>query len=240
MAVVEVIVQTFLAFGAILLYTRILGKQQVGQLTFFEYITGITFGSIAAVLATDVGTENTLYHFIGLTLFAGLSFLMGYASLVSRPVRKLVAGEPTIVIHNGKIMEENMRKMRYNLDELLMQLREKDVFDPSQVEFAVLEPNGNLSVLLKSSHRPVTPADLKVPTSYEGITSELVVDGQVIYQNLKQNNLDENWLYRELTNRGITDLKDVAFAALDAQGNLYVDLKRDNLSYIQDVTDTPP
>lgn len=177
MNTLEVFLQTILAFMAIFFYTRILGKQQVGQLTFFEYINGITLGSIAAVLATDLGTNSTWYHFLGLTLFAALTWLFGFIAMKSRPARKLIAGEPTIVIHNGKILEQNMGKMRYNLDELTMQLREKNIFNIEDVEFAIMEPNGSLSFLPKSQKRPLTPSDLNMPTGYEGVATELVVDG---------------------------------------------------------------
>lgn len=237
--ILEVFVQTVLAFSAVMVYARLLGKQQIGQLTFFEYVNGITFGSIAAVLATDVEPTHTWLHFLGLTLFAALTYLMGSVALHSRPARKLIAGEPTIVVHNGKILEDNMRKMRYNLDELNMQLREKNIFNLGDVEYAILEPDGNLSVLPKSQKRPVTAADLGLPTGYEGLASELVVDGQVVFQNLRQNNLSVEWLRQALAARGITDLGEVAYAALNSDGTLYVDLKRDNLPQPVDITDLP-
>lgn len=233
----EVFLQTTFAFTAIFIYTRILGKQQVGQLTFFEYINGITFGSIAATLATDLTPESTFPHFLALTLFAVLTYAAGYISLKSRRLRKIISGEPTIVVHNGKILEENMGKMRYNLDELTMQLREKGFFNLADVEYAILEPDGNLSVLPKSQKRPLTPADLKLPTEYEGVPTELVVDGEVIAANLAQLRLGMDWLYAELKKRGVRDLKEVAYAALDTAGNLYVDLRQDRLAAPTDITD---
>jgi uncharacterized membrane protein YcaP (DUF421 family) len=235
----EVIFQTLLAFAAILIYTRILGKQQVGQLTFFEYINGITFGSIAAALATDIDPDRTWLHFLGLTLFAALTWGAGYVALVSRPARKLISGEPTVVIHNGKILERNMRKMRYNIDELAMQLRQKNVFDIADVEYAILEPNGNLSVLLKSQKRPLTPADLQVPTEYEGVPTELIVDGEILFENLKQINLDEKWLEQQLKAQGVEDISQVDYAVLRSNGSLYVNLKKDQLTTPVDITDAP-
>lgn len=235
----EVILQTLLAFAAILIYTRILGKQQVGQLTFFEYINGITFGSIAAALATDIDPDRTWLHFLGLTLFAALTWGAGYVALLSRPARKLISGEPTVVIHNGKILEQNMRKMRYNVDELTMQLRQKNVFDIADVEYAILEPNGNLSVLLKSQKRPLTPADLQVPTEYEGVPTELIVDGEILFENLKQVNLDEKWLEQQLKAQGVEDVSQVDYAVLRSNGSLYVNLKKDQLTTPVDITDTP-
>ncbi|MDN5344134.1 MAG: hypothetical protein PWQ18_245 [Clostridia bacterium] len=239
MQYLEVFLQTILAFAAILIYTRILGKQQIGQLTFFEYINGITFGSIAAVLATDTEPSRTGIHFLGLTLFAFLTWLAGYAALVSRPARKLISGEPTVVVHNGKILEENMKKMRYNFDELAMQLRQKNVFDIADVEYALLEPDGDLSILLKSQKRPLTPADLQLPTQYEGVPRELVMDGEILFQNLKQNNLDEKWLIQQLQAQGVQDISQVDYAVLRSDGSLYVNCKEDDIVHPGDITDAP-
>ena len=239
MGYAEVFIQIFLAFFAILIYTRILSKRQIGQLTFFEYINGITFGSIAAVLATDIDPQKTLYNLIGLTLFAGWTFLAAYVSLKSRPVRKVIAGEPTVIIHNGKILEANLKKMHYNLDEMLMQLREKDVFDINEVEFAILEPSGVLSVAKKSQMSSPTRSDLNLSSEYEGISTELILKGEIIHQNLKQIGLDDKWLLKELQNRGVKDIKDVDLAILSSKGNLYVDMSQDSLSTPVDITDDP-
>jgi uncharacterized membrane protein YcaP (DUF421 family) len=234
----EIFLQTLLAFAALLIFARLLGKQQVGQLTFFEYITGITIGSIGGTLATDIAPDTTLRHFTALASFCAFTWLVQYISLVSRPARKLLDGEPTIVVHNGNILEKNIKAMRYNLDELLQQLREKNAFDIGQVEFAILEPDGELSVQLKSQHRPVTPGDLKLNTAYEGLGSELIMDGKIVQQNLVQNNLDEQWLQEKLAAYGINDLRQVDLASLTTDGKLYFNLKDDQLPHTTDVDDT--
>jgi len=229
--------KTMLAFFSVLLYARVLGKEQISQLTFYDYVTGITFGSMAGELALSRGDE-TLHIFWVLTLFVGIAFLMGFITLKSRPLRKLIEGEPVIVIHNGKILEKNMGKMRYNTENMLTQLRDKGVFNPADVEFAVLETNGSLSVLPKSQKRPLTPADMQIPTQYEGIPSEIIVKGKVVYGNLEQNNLDEQWLITELNRRGFNSPTEVFYASLDSSGNLFIDLRQDSLQYPIDVTDS--
>lgn len=240
MAVIEVFLQTLLAFASVFLYTRILGKKQVAQLTVFEYITGITFGSIAASLAVEIGPRQTWLHFLGLTIFFLLTYMMSHFALISRPARKLISGEPTILVHNGKILENNMKIMQYNIADLMTQLRDKGFFDITQVEFAILETNGVLSVLPKSQHRPLTPKDMDIPTEYEGIMSELVVDGQVIYQNLIQNDLDDTWLLEELSKEGIKDLNELVFVGLTTNGTLHIDKVRDELGdKPTDLTDMP-
>lgn len=225
-----------IAFVVVLLMARWLNKEQLSQLTFYDWIVSITIGSIAANLATDP-EGRTLEHVVVLVIFSAAAYLTGMITEKSRPLRKLIEGEPTVVIHNGRILEHNMAKLHYNLDNLLSQLRDKNVFNIEDVEFALLEGNGGLSVLLKSQKRPVTPADLNIPTSYEGMSSEIIVDGQVIYQNLKQNQLDEQWLIAELKKRGYNSPRDIVFASLSSDGQLYIDDKRDKSQYMVDVSD---
>jgi uncharacterized membrane protein YcaP (DUF421 family) len=235
----EIILRALGAFLAVLLITRLIGKSQIGQLTVTDFVSGIVIGSLAAALAIDVRTP-VLYYFTGLAVFSSLTLTLEWLTMKSRPLRKVLEDEPTVVIHNGKVLEGKMHRMRYHMDDLMMQLRAKGVFNIADVEFAVLEPNGELSVQLKSQKRPVTPADLNVPTRYEGMPSELIVDGTVIEQNLVQNNLDEEWLYRELEKRGVRSAQDVLYASLDSEGNLYVDLREDKIDHYTDPTDRMP
>jgi uncharacterized membrane protein YcaP (DUF421 family) len=235
----EIVLRAVGAFLAVLLITRLIGKSQIGQLTVTDFVNGIVIGSLAAALAIDLRTP-AIYYFAGLAVFSGLTLVLEWATMKSRPLRKVLEDEPTVVIHNGKILETKMHNMRYHVDDLLMQLRAKAVFNIADVEFAVLEPNGELSVLLKSQKRPVTPEDLRLPTKYEGMPSELIVDGTVIEQNLIQNNLDEEWLYRELEKQGVRSVEEVLFAGLDSSGNLYVDRRKDDIDHLSDTTDKVP
>ncbi len=207
------IFQTFVAFFGTLVYARILGKTQISQLSFYDYVNGITIGSIAAFIAVE-DTDETMTGFISLTVFCLLTYVIAYGTLKSRPLRKLIQGEPTIVIAKGKIIESSMAGMRYDLDELMAQLREKDIFHLAEVEYAILESDGQLSVLKKQ------PA----PTiQYKGLATELILDGQLVEENLQYINHDEAWLKLELSKRGINDVSQVMYASVDENGNLYVD-----------------
>ena len=198
-----VIVRGLIGFFSLLIFARVLGKQQISQLTFFDYVLGITIGSVAATLTTDL-TSRAWLHWVGLSTWSVVVFLLQVITLKSRPLAKHIDGEPVIVIMNGHLMNETMKKARYRTSDLLEQLRKKDVFDLTEVEFAVLETNGQLSVLKKSQYLPVTPQDLKIPTVYKGMSTELIYDGKIIEQNLKQVNLDRHWLEEELKKQGIT------------------------------------
>ncbi len=223
----EVVWRTFAAFAGLLVMMRLSGKQQISHLSLFEYIVGITIGSTASFLSVDV-KEPFLPTLVGLLLWVGFGIVMNNIALRSRRWGKILRGEPTILIQNGRILEEAMRKIpNFTIDDLLMMLRGKGVFDLSQVEFAVLELDGTLSVVKKSQHRPVTPSDLGVATGYEGLPVELVYDGQVIEKNLRGTRLDRKWLAEKLKARGVPSLDKVMLAQLNTDGTLYVDLKDD-------------
>lgn len=224
------------AFLAVIIITRILGKSQMGQLTVTDWVNGIVVGSLAAAMVVDLKTP-AVYFIFSLLLIGGLTIGVTSLTLKNRIVRKIFEDEPTIVIHNGKILEENMARMRYHIDDLLMLLRDKNVFNIADVEFAVAEPNGVLSVLLKSQKRPVTPEDLQIPTDYEGMSAELIMDGVVIEHNLVQSGVTRDWLFGELQKRGVEKLENVMLASLDAQGNLYVDTRRDVIEDYIDAED---
>ena len=221
-----VLVRGVIGFFTLLIFARILGKQQISQLTFFDYVLGITIGSTASTLTTDL-TSSAWAHWVGLLTWAVICFTMQIATLKSKTVSSYIDGEPTIVVMNGKIMEDAMKKMRFRLSDLLEQLRGKDVFDLKEVQFAVLEKDGQLSVLKKPEYIPVTPKDMNLYTGPGGLTITLIYDGTIIPKNLKVINKDKEWLTDELRKKGINDVEDVFMAAIDKSNSLYIDLYKD-------------
>jgi uncharacterized membrane protein YcaP (DUF421 family) len=235
---IVVFVRGIIGFFTLLILTSFLGKQEISQLTFFDYVLGITIGSIAASLTTDL-SSMAWPHWLGLLTWTGAVLIMQLITLKWRHAAKYLEGEPTVVIMNGKIMENAMRKMKYRANDLMEQLRIKGVFDLAQVEFAILETNGQLSVQKKAQHQPVTPKDLNIPTSYSGISTELIYDGVIFDQNLRQVNLDRGWLQTELKKRGINDPSEVFLALLNTHGELYIDKYKDHIRNSTDIGDYP-
>jgi uncharacterized membrane protein YcaP (DUF421 family) len=231
-----VFVRSIIAFFSLLIFTKILGKQQISQLTFFDYVLGITFGSIAASLTTDL-SSRAWPHFVGLFTWALLGYLMQYITEKWRYAAKYIEGEPTIVIMNGKIMEDALRKMKYTIADIMALLRNKDVFDLSQVDFAIIEPNGQLSVLKKPEYEPLTAKDMNISKSPTGISTELIYDGILIDQNLRQLNKSEKWIMNQLKSQGIRDVSDVFLATLTPSGSLYIDKYRDHITKVTDIGD---
>ena len=231
----KIILYSLIVYLLLIILTRFIGKKLLSQMTFFDFVIGITIGAVGgAFITTEIKGFYVLLSPIVLTLAV---FLTGMLTFKSSRARKLVEGEPIVIIQNGKIFEKNMKKSRYNVDDLMMQLRDKNVFDLGEVEFAILEGNGQLSVLKKSQYLPATPKDMNISTGYQGVSSEIIRNGQIVEQNLKQNNLTHEWLYNELASRKITNIRDVFLATLSTDGNLYTDVNKDNLSYIQEVED---
>lgn len=223
-----VIVRGIIAFFTLLIFARILGKQQISQLTFFDYIVGITIGSMASTLTTDL-TSTAWSHWIGLLVWTCASFILQIITLKSKAAGEYLDGKPTLVIMDGKILEDSMKKSRYRLSELLEQLRSKDVFDLNQVAFAILEKDGQLSVLKKPEFQPATPKDLNLKPDVNIIGTELIYDGILIEQNLKNINKNRNWLMSQLKKQGINSCSEVFVATFNAPDKLYIDLYKDHM-----------
>jgi uncharacterized membrane protein YcaP (DUF421 family) len=231
-----VLVRSIISFFSLLIFAKILGKQQISQLTFFDYTLGITIGSIAATLTTDL-SSRAWPHFVGLFAWAFLGYLMQLITEKWRYAAKYIEGEPTIIIMNGKIMENALKKMKYTAADIMSLLRIKDVFDLSQVDFAIIEPNGQLSVLKKPEYEPLTPKDMSILKAPSGISTELIYDGILIDQNLKQLNKSKKWLIDQLKMHEVKDISDVFLATLTPSGSLYIDKYNDHMIKITDIGD---
>ncbi len=229
--ILVVIIRSVIAFFALLILVRLTGKQQMSELTFFDYVVGITIGSIAGTLSVQLN-QNTTATLTGMIIWGLLPILLAYLSLHNIWIRKVVEGEATVVIENGKIMEQNLARIRLSIDDLLSCLRAKNVFNVADVEFALFETSGKLSIQLKSQKQPLTPADLNLPTQYAGLPTTLINDGKVLQDALKSLNLSQAWLRYQLEKQQIKDFAQVSLAQLDTTGKLYVDLKGDQLYYI--------
>ena len=209
----------------VVLVVRIMGKHQIGQLQPYELVITIMISELAAVPMqdTDVPLINGIIPIFTLLIIqVSLSLL----SLKSEKARRIICGGPSILIENGRINEPELTRLRFNLNDLIEQLRLKNSPNIADVEYAILETSGKLSVIPKSNKRPLQPEDLQLKTNYEGLPTTLIIDGVIQSNNLKMINLSEDWLRSELLQRGISDQREVLFASLDTQGLLYFQPKR--------------
>ncbi len=219
-----VFVRTLILYAIVVIVMRVMGKRQIGQLQPFELAIAIMISELAAVPMQNTGIP-LISGFIPILTLLVAQITMSFISLKSVRARGIICGKPNILIENGKINEKSLRKEMYTLNDLLEQLRIQGSANIADVEYAILETNGQLSIIQKSQKRPLNPEDLNISTKYEGLPLDFIIDGNVNHKNLEKANLDAQWLGNELRKLGINDLKEVLFASLDSEGNLYYQKK---------------
>jgi len=223
----EMIIRTTISFAVLLFLARLLGKKQLSQLTFFNYITGITIGSIAAEIASQKETPF-IDGLISLIWWTLLTILMSWISLKSSRARVFLDDEPTILIKDGKLSVKSLKSTRMHMDDLLMMLREQSIFSIQDVHYAVLETNGELSVFKKPNQQEATKQDVKADVSLPVyMPSEIISDGKIVQKNLLGLDLDEEWVMRKLRKQGIDSVEDVFYAQLQTNGSLYINLRKE-------------
>lgn len=223
----EMILRSTLSFFTILVLARIIGKKQLSQLTFFHYITGITIGSIAAEVSTQVKTPFW-DGFVSLIWWTILTMLISFISIKSSKARVLFDDRPTILIQKGTIIKHGMKRARLHIDELAMLLREQGIFSFDEVLYAVFEPNGELSVLKKPAKSAATKLDVKANTTIpQYMPTEVISDGKIIMKNLIELDLTEEWLLQKLKKKNIKDIKAVFYAQILENGSLYISLNNE-------------
>ncbi|MGE5396255.1 MAG: YetF domain-containing protein [Chitinophagales bacterium] len=211
----------FAVFGYVfsLFLVRLVGRKTISQMTLFDFILAVSLGTIAATIGLG---PDRLSAVVTLIVFVAVTILIDYLHIRSIPLRKMIGSEPLTVIKNGLIMEENLKHARVTINHLNMMLREKGIFNISDVEFALMETDGKISVLPKSQKQPLTPSDLGMKTNYRGLTRDIILDGTVLFDNLYDVHLDENWLSSMLREQGIFSYNEVFYAGLDTDGTLYL------------------
>lgn len=216
----HVVWKTALLYIIVVISMRLMGKRQIGELQPFEFAVAIIISEIAVFPITEEN-KSVLEAIIPIGILVVCQFLLSLLSIKSIKARELICGRPRIVIKNGALQEKNLKKELYTINDLLEQLRIANVQNVTDVEHGVLETNGQLSLVLKSQKRPVTPEDLGIETKYEGLPLDLIIDGVIHHENLALARLDENWLLQRLQEKGWPDPKDIFYASLDTQGNFY-------------------
>lgn len=232
----EMMLRTTISFIVLLFLARILGKKQLSQLTFFNYITGITIGSIAAEIASQHETPF-IDGLISLIWWSILTLLSSLISLKSSKLRGIIDGDPTIVIKNGELSVQALKTSKLHMDDLLMLLREKSVFSIQDVHYAILETNGELSILMKPAEQSATKQDVKADVSIPPhIPTEVVNDGKIVRKTMEELKLTDEWLMKKLKKQNIQDLQDVFYAQLQPNGSLYICTRDENKAANNDKT----
>ena len=197
MGFLNIVLRTILSAFVLFILCKIMGRKQIGQLNIFDYIVGITIGSIAAVMATD----QTIDFWICVVAMAVLSLievLISFITTKSIKLRRIITGVPIILIEKGKIIENGLNKARFDINDLLQECRINGYFDISEIEYAMMESNGRISFLPKAKYAPLTPNDMKIKVSKDGLCANLIIDGNIMEEHLKNINKDKKWLIKRL------------------------------------------
>lgn len=221
-----IIIRTLILYAAVVVVMRVMGKREIGQLQPFELVVALMVAELAAIPMQNTGIP-LLSGIIPIIILMALQVVLSYVSMKSEKARGIICGKPSVLVANGKLIESELTYLRYNINDLLEQLRSKNYPNLADVEFAILETNGQLSVIPKSQKRALQPEDIELTPSYEGLPTTLIIDGHVNEDNLRKMNLTKEWLQEELKRFGVNDFKKVFFASLDTAGKLFYQLKTD-------------
>lgn len=223
----ETAVRTALAVIVLFFFTKLLGKRQVAQLSLFEYITGITIGSLAAYISLDL-EKHWFLGIISLAVWVAMSFGIEILQLKSKKIRDFLDSKAIVLVKDGKILEDHLKQVRVTSDEFLSLLRKKNVFNPADVEFALMEPNGEINVLLKRENQPLTPKHLGVKVAPDIAPEAVIMDGKILDEPLATLGLSRQWLNTELEKTGVA-VENVYLGYVDGYQQLFVDVFDDQL-----------
>lgn len=211
---VEVLLRTLLSITVMIVLARINGSKQIAQLSFYDYVVGITAGSIAAVLCIDTSIDIGVC-LIGMVLFMLSSIVISLITNHSIFMRRLFTGSPNVLIKDGEIMFEQLKRARFDVNDLLRELRCQGYFDITTINCAVLETNGKVSVLLKSTDRPLTASEQGVNVEQDTVPSNVIIDGKIIEGNLSATGHDKKWLNDQLLDQNVLCYDDIALATVN-------------------------
>lgn len=220
-----IILRAFFSLIILFIVAKLIGKKQVSELSLFDYVIGISIGNFAAEMTVNM--EISYMNGVIAVLVFGLSaYIVNYLTMKSIILRRFFIGTPTMLIQNGKIVTKNLKKVKFDINDLLEECRNNGYFDLSEIEFGIMEANGKLSILPKALYKPLTPKDMNLKPSNSTLCGNVIIDGKVMKNNLYNMNKDIKWLNKELKIRGIK-LENVLLATLDDNLKLCFYLKDD-------------
>lgn len=206
---------------ALFILTKLMGNKEMSQLSMFDYIIGITIGSIAAEMSTAL-EDDFMQPLIAMIVYAIIAIIISFVSCKSLKIRRKVSGNSLVLIDNGVIYEKNFKKAKLDINEFLIQCRTNGYFNISDIQTAILEPNGKISFLPVATKRPATPEDLNISVPTDNIVTNIILDGIILKENLYRIGNDEIWLQKQLDSQKINNVKDVFLAICDNNNNLII------------------
>ena len=226
--VLDVILRSILSLVTLFLVTKMLGKKQVSQLSLFDYVIGISIGNFAAEMT--INTESQYMNgIVSVVMFGLVAYVVSIVTMKSIVLRRYFMGVPTILIQKGKILEKNMRKVKFDMNDLLEEIRNAGYFNLEEVEYAIMEANGKVSVLPKVAYKPVTVSDLKLNIKQDGLVANVLIDGKIMPKNLENMHKSKAWLEKQLKLKGYDNYENILLVTLDENDKVVVYEKNLNL-----------
>lgn len=224
MELLKICLSSFISLLSLFVFMKILGNRQMSQLSMFDYVNGITIGSIAAEMATSL-EDDFIKPLVAMLVYTVLMYLMSLACSKSIKARKIINGKSYLLYQNGRLIEKNFKKSKLDINEFLTQCRINGYFNLADLDTAILETNGNVSFIPTSTKRPVIPEDLELSPVQEKPVFNVIIDGQIVYDNLKATGNDINWLHQNLKRQKENDISKIFLATCDTDNNLSVYIK---------------
>ena len=223
----DIVLRAVLAVAALFVLTRILGVKQISQLSFFDYVIGISMGSIAAEMTVN---RDLPYHYAVIAMLVFSLIALGISVWTDKSIwaRRIFVGTPMLLIENGKIEEKNLKHAKLDVNELLAECRAQGYFNIADIKFAVMETTGKVSLMPKEDKKNVTCGDMNLAPAQEGLVANVIIDGKIMERNLKAAGKNDDWLRSELKRQKCGQMSDIFLATLDADGALSVYFKRDD------------
>lgn len=221
MEILKIILLSSSSLIILFVLTKLMGNKEISQLSMFDYIIGITIGSIAAEMATALESDFT-QPLVAMVVYALITVIISFINSKSLKLRKIITGDALVLYDNGRLYRNNFKKAKLDLSEFLMLCRTSGYFKLSDLETVLLEPNGKLSFLPVSNKRPVTPTDLGLDFPNEKLAVNVIMDGKLLRPNLLQTGNDEIWLQKQLNSQGFNDINEIFLATCDCDNNLSV------------------
>lgn len=217
----SLILKSMLSVIALFFLAKLLGKKQLGQLNMFDYVIGISIGNVVAEMSVNKEV-NFVDGLIVMVVYTMISLFVTYLTTKSIWARRFVGGKPVVLMENGKLIEDGLRSVKFDVNDLLEEARINGYFDLSEIEYAIMEANGRVSFLPKSKFQPLTPNDMKMKPAYKGLCSNLVIDGVIMDENLKYISKDAKWLKTRLRNMGYSKVEDLLLVICDSNEKITV------------------
>lgn len=210
----DVLIRALLSLITLFLVTKMLGKKQVSQMSLFDYVIGISIGNFAAEMTINLESQE-INGIFAVVIFGFVAYLISILTMKSIRMRRYFIGTPSIIINKGKFNENNLRKYKMDINDVLEQCRLNGYFDISQIEYAILEASGELSILPKTDYRPVNLTDMKLKIPKEGLCANVIIDGKIMYDNLQLIKKDKQWLLQQLKIKGYTSFSNILLSTVD-------------------------